>query len=144
MKRSVIYFAAGFLACLGSLVLLSRVGIIHNKLLDAMTGYESTTVKLVSDLPSPNLQYVATTNKVGNGTGWCEVRINVHKKDEVFDWEHDFVCITGCDTKLDLKWEDEKHLTVSYSAGDVAKGVHTYQQFRSKDSLVSIAYLLEP
>ncbi|HBB96941.1 MAG TPA: hypothetical protein DC054_16305 [Blastocatellia bacterium] len=89
MKR-VIVFAAGFVAALGSFVLLSHLGIIHNELLDAMTGYDSTTIKLVSDVPSPNLQYVATTNKVGNGTGWCEVRIDVHKKDAAFDWEHDF------------------------------------------------------
>lgn len=116
------------------------VGVIPNSVLDELRG---TTVQLVNKVAAPNGEYVASINKAGKAVGWCELRINVHRKDETFDWEHEFIFITGCDTQLDLRWQDNTHLAITYGNSDPAKRVHTYQQFQSKDRRVNISYALK-
>jgi hypothetical protein len=138
--KSFLLFWAGFMACAGAFLGLWRVGIIPNSLLDDLRSDSTTTVQVVKKLAAPNGEYVATINKAGNAVGWCEFRINVNRKDEAFDWEHEYAFITGCDTQLDLRWQDNTHLAISYWNDDPAKGVHTDQQFLSKDRAVNISY----
>ncbi len=139
--KSLLLFWVGFIACAGAFLGLWRVGIIPNSLLDDLRSDATTTVQVVNKLAAPNGEYVATINKAGDAVG-CELRINVNRKDEAFDWEHEFVSLTGCDTQLDLRWQDNTHLAIAYWNSDPIKGVHTYQQFLSKDRVVKISYVL--
>lgn len=143
MKKSSLYFLAGFLIAAGLFGGLWHFRLVPNYLLDAIANRDNTIVNVTGNLPSPNKEYVATTTKVGNGSDWCEVRINVHKYNEQFDWEYEYVCITGCDTQLGFKWENDKNLNINYSSSEFAKGVRTYQQFWSKDNTVKISYTLK-
>jgi hypothetical protein len=141
--KSFWLFCAGFLACAGASLGLWRVGLIPNPLLADLRSDSTATVQVVKKLAPPNGEYVATINKAGNAVGWCEFRISVDRKDQAFDWEHEYVSITGCDTQLDLRWRDNTHLAISYWNDDPAKGVHTYQQFLSKDRAVNISYIFK-
>ena len=119
---------------------LWRVGLLPNTIFDALRG-DTTTVQLINKLASPSGEYKATINKAGNAEGWCELRISVNRKDEAFDWEREFVSITGCDTQLDLRWQDNTHLAIEYWNSDPVKGVRSYQRFLSEDSRVNISYV---
>ena len=140
MKKPL-YFLAGFMSAATVVFALWYLGIVSNSLLDAVNR-DNTVVKEIGNLPSPNQEFVATTTQAGNGADWCEVRISVHKKDEPFDWEREYVCITGCDTRLDLNWEGTQNLAITYSNDDESKGVRTYQGFWNKDKSVKISYKL--
>ena len=137
--KSFLLFCAGFIACGAVFWGLWRVGVLHNSLLDGLRG-DTTTVKVVQEVAAPNGQYVATLNRAGNAVGWCELRLNVNRKGEAFDWEHQFVSITGCDTQLELHWSDDSQLAVTYWNSDPTKLFHTYQQFHSEDGAVKISY----
>lgn len=141
--KKLLLFLAGFLTAICSFFVLWRLNILHNSLLDAFTDRDKASVESISHITSPNGQYIATTNKVSDRTGWCELRINVHKKDESFDWEQDYTCITNCETQLEQKWQDDQHLDILYWSNDESKGVKTYQQFWSKDKAVQIFYTLK-
>src|SRR6266576_4504342 len=112
--KSFLLFCAGFIACGAAFFGLWRSGVLHNSLLDGLRADATTTVKVVQEVAAPNGQYVARLNRAGDAVGWCELRLNVNRKGEAFDWEHKFVSITGCDTQLDLQWSDDSHLTVTY------------------------------
>jgi len=141
--KSLLLFSAGFLACAGAFLGLWRVGVLPNSLLDDLRSDSTTTVQVVNKIAAPNGEYLATVNKAENAVGWCELRINVNRKDETFDWEHEYVSITGCDTQLDLRWQDNSHLVIAYWNSDPMKGVKTYQQFLSKDRAVNISYIFK-
>lgn len=139
--KAVLLFCAGFIACAGAFLGLWRVGVLPNSLLDSLRGDSTTTVQIVNTIAAPNGEYLAIINKAGNAAGWCELRINVNRRDEAFDWEHEFVSITGCNTLLDLHWQDNTHLAIAYWNSDPFKGIHTYQQFLSEDGRVNISYV---
>jgi hypothetical protein len=142
MKKLSLFFA-GFLTATCACVVLWRLNVLPNSLLDELTERDKANVEVLGNLPSPGGEYVVTTNKASNRTGWCEVRLNVHKKNEPFDWEYEFVCVAGCDTQLEQRWEDDRHLSITYSSRDIAKAIKTYQQFWSKDKAVRISYALK-
>jgi hypothetical protein len=143
MKASLL-FCAGFIACAGAFLGLWRVGILPNSLLESFRSDATTTVHVINTLATPNGEYVATINKAENAVGWCELRINVNRKNEAVDWEHEYVSLTGCETHLDLHWPDNTHLAIEYWSSNPVKGVHTYQQFLSKDGRVNISYNYKP
>jgi hypothetical protein len=141
MMKAKLWFLAGALIALTSLAGLWHFGVLSNSLVDAITGRDRAIVEVIGKRPSPNQEFAATTTKVSDKTGWCEVRVNVSRKDEPVDWEREYICITGCDTKLDLRWDEDKHLTILYANQNAAAGVHTSQQFWSRDKAVAISYV---
>ena len=139
--KSKLWFSAGALTALSALAGLWDVGVVPNDFVDALTGRDRATVEVIGKLPSPNQEFAATTTKLSNRSGWCEVRVNVTRKDEPVDWEHEFICITGCETRLDLRWDEDKHLTIRYANENATMAVRTSQQFWSKDKAVAISYV---
>lgn len=141
--RPSLYFSAGVLACAGLLGGVWHLGWIRNELLDAVAGVERASIEVVDSSLSPTQKYVATTHKVSDNSGWCELRTNVHSSNQAFDWEREFVLIADCDSRLELKWNTNTDLTIFYSDGNPDNGIKTYQQFRSEDGLVKISYILK-
>lgn len=106
-------------------------------------SFESrATVNLISNVASPDGEFIATTNRASNRNGWCEQRTNVHRKNEGFDWETEFVFIINCGSEVEPKWKDNKNLVITYSYNDagIAK---TSQEFTSKNKDVNISYVLK-
>jgi hypothetical protein len=141
--KSFLLFCAGFIISAAAFLGLWRLGFIHNSFLDGFRRDATVTVKAVQIVAASDDHYVATLNRAGDALGWCELRLNVNRKGEAFDWEREFVSITGCDTQIDLRWQDNADLSVTYGAADPTKGIHTYQQFRSEDGAVKISYNLK-
>lgn len=138
--KPFLLFWAGFIACAGAFLGLWRIGLVPNSLLDGLRSDATTTVTAVEKLAAPNGQHVATLNRAGNAVGWCELRLNVTRTGEAFDWEHEFDAITGCETQLALHWLTDSELEVTYGNADPTQTIHTSQGFRSKDGAVRIYY----
>lgn len=138
--KKLIFFCVGFVTALGVFFVLWRLNVLHNSLLDILADRDRASVEAVSTISAPNGQYIAATNRVSDRTGWCEIRINVHRKDEPFDWQEDYVCVTGCETRLEQRWQDDRQLNILYSSSDTTHAVKIYQRFWSKDRAVQIAY----
>ncbi len=141
--KAFLLFSAGFIVCAGAFLGLWRLGLVHNSLLDGLRADASTTVTVVEKVVAPNGEFVATLNRAENAVGWCELRLNVTRNGEAFDWEREYVSIAGCDTQLALQWSADTQLTVTYWNSDPTKAIHTYQQYHSKDSAVKISYLFK-
>jgi hypothetical protein len=141
--KSSLFTLFGFLSAAVVFSGLWHFRLISNGWLDAVTGRDKSITDVTSKIPSPNQQYVATILRVKNNFDWCEIRISLTKINEPLDWENKFICITGCDTQLDLKWEDDKKISIIYSVKDKEKAVNIYQEFWSKDKGVKISYSLK-
>lgn len=104
--------------------------------------YSPTTVNVINSATSPDGEFLATTNRASNNNGWCEERTNVHKKDESFDWEREYVFNIGCGSYVQLIWKDNRNLeiTYSYNKDGIAS---TSQQLLSKNKDVKISYILK-
>jgi hypothetical protein len=137
MKSSSLIFLYGVLSAILILGGLSYFGFIPNLLLEY-----PTTVNVISSVPSPDGVFVATTNRATNNHGWCEERTNVYRKGELFDWEREYIFNIDCGSQVEIKWEDNRNLviTYSYNAASVAR---TSRQFLNKDKEVSISYTLK-
>lgn len=100
------------------------------------------TVNIISNVVSPDGIYAATTNRASNERGWCEERTNIHKKDAAYDWEREYVLSIDCGSEVEMKWKDDKNLSIIYSYGN-DEAVNTSQQFLSKDKAVNVSYFLK-
>lgn len=101
-----------------------------------------TSVKVINSIASPNGEFLATTNRASNKNGWCEERTNVHKKNETFDWEREYVFDIDCGSEVELKWKDNRNLEINYSYNKNGI-VRTTQEFASKTNDVNISYFLK-
>lgn len=132
--RRFLYFLSGILTAILLLFGLNYFGLL---LFDS-----PASVIVIDKIVSPDGMFMATTNQASNNKGWCEIRTNVHKNGETFDWEREFVFNTDCGSDTEIKWEGNRNLNISYSYnknGDV----RTSRQFQSKDKEVSISYFLK-
>lgn len=120
-----------------------RFGLMSNSLADTIADEVTTEVELLQSLPSPNSEYRVTANKVSNSRDWCEVRINVHKNNQPFDWEHDFICMTDCKTQTRMTWTSDNNLVIYYSNDDASAAVKTSQTFHSEDNAINISYVFQ-
>ena len=66
----------------------------------------------------------------------------MYRKGELFDWEREYIFNIDCGSQVEIKWEDNRNLviTYSYNAASVAR---TSRQFLNKDKEVSISYTLK-
>lgn len=101
-----------------------------------------TTVNVINNVASPDGVFMATTNRASNKKEWCEERTNIHRKNESFDWETEYIFNIDCGSEVELKWEDNKNLVITYSYND-AGVVKTSQQFSSKNKDINISYILK-
>lgn len=78
----------------------------------------SRDLNVIASFESPNRSYVATLyNSSGGGAaGWCYLYVNVRKRMEEFNPDHEVVFQTRCSVKPELKWESERKLTIDYPA----------------------------
>ena len=141
--KSRLYILSGFLCAAVVYSSLWYFRLTSNQLLDAVTGQHKAIADVMSNISSPDQQYIATILRVKNKLDWCEIRICLTKKIEPLDWENNIICSTGCETQLDLKWKDDKNISVIYSVKDKAQAVKIFQDFWSKDKDVKISYALK-
>ena len=135
MRNPILNFLLGVLSAIVFLYGLNHFGF--------SPFFESpVTVNVISEVASPNAEFMATTNRASNKNGWCEERTNIHKKDEGFDWEREDIFNIDCGSEIEFKWEDNSNLVITYSYND-AGVVGTSQQFVSKNKEVNISYFLK-
>lgn len=131
--RSFLYFLAGVFTAILFLFGLNYFGFLFDS---------PTSVNVIDKVASPDGAFIATTNKASNKNGWCEIRTNVHKSVEVFDWKGEFVFNVDCGSEIEIKWEGNRNLVINYSYNDSGE-VRTFRKFHSKDKEVSISYFLK-
>ena len=106
-----------------------------------------TIVNIKDTLPSPDGKYVATVYLEEGGTEprWCFQRVSIDSKKEPFDinnFKHKggFSFDISCENKVDLQWQAERELQISYSVNTDDAGVSIFQKPLSKDRQVKIKY----
>jgi hypothetical protein len=89
---------------------------------------------------SPDQEYIATTHTdMGGGTaGWCDGAVNIRKRDEQFDPRRNLVFSTSCGNKIDVSWQSNKKILITYSTDD--ESIELYQKMRSGDKAIEISY----
>ncbi len=109
------------------------------------------TVTVTNTVGSPDGEYIATTHvEMGGGAaGWCFQRVSVNKKDSPFSWEKEkvqggFNFDVSCKSKIELNWQTNRELLVSYSGTSDEAGLSVYQKPLSADRQVKIHYLAKP
>ena len=137
IKSPGLLFLSGVLSSI-----LILVGLNHFGLLPNLIGEYPVTVDVINSVTSPDGMFAATTNRATNNHGWCEERTNVHKKGEVFDWEREYIFNINCGSQVEIKWQGNRDLSISFSY-DQAGVVRTSRQFFSKDKAVAISYALK-
>ena len=134
MKNPILNFLLGLLS---AILLLAAVNYFGYGIIDS-----PTIVKVITSAASPDGDFLATTNRASNNSGWCEERTNVHKRDETFDWEREYIFDIDCGSDVELKWKDNRNLEIIYSYNNESV-VRTSQQFMSKNKDVKISYILK-
>ncbi|CAN5747881.1 hypothetical protein BH24ACI2_BH24ACI2_07290 [soil metagenome] len=134
MKSPTLNFLFGTLTAILLLVALNYCGF---GIFDS-----PTTVKVISSVASPDGEFIAITNRASNKNGWCEERTNIHRKDEVFDWEREYVFGIDCGSEVELNWKEDRNLAITYSYNNLGV-VRTSQEFLSKNKDVNISYFLK-
>lgn len=133
--KNQLYFVAGIFTAVLIVFALHRFG--YDSLFDS-----PTTVKIINEAISPDGAYTATTNRASNTNGWCEERTNVHKTNQSFDWEQEYIFNIGCGSEVNVMWKDDRNLIINYSYDDKGE-VGFSRQFLSADKAVKISYSLK-
>lgn len=97
-------------------------------------------VDIVTTIPSPNKEYLATVYVVSGGgaAGYVYKLINLRKQEEPFDSKKGIIFLVTRTRALDLTWQDNQHVTVKHSKpGDV------YTKATMWDSKIRISYVEE-
>jgi hypothetical protein len=109
---------------------------------------DSSNVKVISTLPSPDGGYVATVYVVGGGgaAGWCDQRVAVNTKDEPFDFKKDtgadYFCFSAsCGSKVQVGWSSTNSIQIRYTIGEA--GVSIYQRWTPFGLPIRIEYVAE-
>lgn len=135
MKSPVLNFLLGVISAISLVFALSyylNLGVLES----------SITVDVIKKITSPDNNFMATTTRASNQNGWCEERTNIHKKDEDFDWETEYIFNIDCGSAVELKWIDSENLAIiySYNKDGLAK---TSQTFTSENKDVNVSYILK-
>ena len=145
MKKPVFYYSAGVLSVAILLAILWGFGFLLESAFDMGGGDEE---RVVSSLSSPDGEYVATTYVAmgGGAAGWCYKRVSINKKSEPFSLEKErerggYSFDVSCGSELEVKWESNRELLVSYTGSENEAGISIYQRPVSQDRAVRIKYL---
>ena len=98
---------------------------------------------LISEIVSPDGQYVARTEKESNGHGYCEIRAVVDRVGEISDFERGYIFNTDCGSEVRVSWKGNRDLLITYSFNQEGR-VRTYKSSMSNDKDVYISYELRP
>lgn len=81
-----------------------------------LTSDTSRDIKIIDNSVTPNQSYVATSYRMmgGGAAGWCYTCVNVRRNSEQFNPDSGIIFQTRCDVEPELKWQDEKRLSVAY------------------------------
>ena len=148
MKSRRWYFLVGFGSAVALYFLVWGFGLIASSLLGEIFGMKDSDVRIYQSLESPNGEYSATEYVAmgGGAAGWCYRRVTVNSKASPFSWEKEresggWSFGVNCSCKVDLKWEDDRHLVVGYTGWDDKAGISMIQRPLSFDETVSIRYV---
>jgi len=97
----------------------------------------------VSEIVSPDGQYVARTEKESNGHGYCEIRATIDRNGELSDFERGFIFNIDCGSEVSVSWTDDRRLQITYSYDHEGK-VRAYKGSTSNDKNVAVSYELRP
>jgi hypothetical protein len=97
-------------------------------------------VDIVTTIPSPNKEYLATVYVISGGgaAGYVYKLINMRKREEPFDSKKGIIFLVTRTRALTLTWQDNQHVTVKHSKPD---GVYTKANLW--DSKIHISYVEE-
>lgn len=104
---------------------------------------KSSDTTISETLVSPNGEQVATTyvNMGGGAAGWCSIGVAIRNKREPFSENTDNVFAANCGTKVNLKWESNNNLRISYRHDNYILSL--YQKRLSNNKDVRIIYTSE-
>lgn len=102
----------------------------------------SRDVQVVANLASPDQSYMATSYSMmgGGAAGWCYVYVNIRKQNEQFNPDGGIVFGTRCGVEPELRWEDERSLSISYPHD---AEVYTQEKAWASGEAVEISYVLK-
>lgn len=141
MKKPRFYFIAGVTTILLPVgIFILFIWILSLAIENAFSNNDrKDDIYILSTVNSPNQRLIATTfNDLGGGAvGWCEANVNIRKIEESFD-SGEYVFSAHCGTKIQIDWEDDATIRISYSPDDNV--IDLYQGGWSKDKTVKILY----
>lgn len=139
MRKPSHYFLTGVLCFVAIYGCLWLLGFMLEKAFDsAFKGYD---INITANSISPNQEYIAITytDSGGGAAGWCYITVNLRKRDEHFDSKKNMIFYTGCSSSVDVTWQNDKALLITYSTD--RESISLYQKSWSEDKTVKISYL---
>lgn len=142
MKKPYFYFIAGVATILLPVgVFILFIWVLGSAVEKTFSNNDrKDNIYNLSTSNSPNQNFISTTfsNSGGGAAGWCGQKVNIRKRDEVFD-SGEYVFSTNCGTKILTNWEDNNTIRISFSPND--KYLSLYQKGWNKDKTVKILYV---
>jgi hypothetical protein len=147
MKKPIFYYVVGILSAIAILVTPWGLGLVIENIVDFGGGAGEYTVLNTSH--SPDGKYVATvyTGMGGGAAGWCVIRVTVNPINEPFSIEREkkegkyVVFNIGCNSDVEVKWEDAKNLLVSFKGPSSESGFSVYRKPVDRERVIKIRYL---
>jgi hypothetical protein len=147
MKKPVLYYIAGILSVIAVLVTLWGFGLIFENALDFGGG--GSEYNVINTSHSPDGKYVANvyTRMGGGAAGWCDIRVTVNPANESFSIEREktegkyVVFNINCNSDVEVKWEGDKNLLVSFKGPSSESGFSVYRKPVGWDREIKIRYL---
>ncbi len=149
MSKPILFFVAGVLTTIVCAAIVFFLTWLVATTFD-LSNDGAVSYDLVKTSVSPDGQYVATIYAASGGgaAGWCYRRVAVTRKDVPFDSvtkvkdSPSQVFDTSCRSEIELAWQSDKHLIITYSfTGSPEYGDHTYQKILSEDREVKISFV---
>lgn len=139
MRNPFVYISAGVATIL--IPILGILGLFYAlvwSLERAFTDMGSTTNILVT-AASPDQKNIATSyvNMGGGAAGWCSTSVNLRRSDEEMNVK-DYVFSSHCGTKIELVWESNDILRISYTPDSENFGI--FQKRWNTDNSIRILY----
>lgn len=139
MRNPFVYVSAG--AAIIFVPILGILGLFYAlvwSLEQALTDMGSTT-NILATAASPDQKNVATSyvNMGGGAAGWCSSQVNLRRSDEEMNVKG-YVFSSHCGTKIELVWESDGILRISYTPDSENFGI--FQKRWNTDRSVTILY----
>ena len=138
MSKNIRYFLAGALCFAIVYGCLWLLGYMLERVFSFGDG--RSDIDIASNVKSPNGKHIATvyTDMGGGAVGWCDKKVNVRRAAEPFDPKKGEVFSTYCSSRLELSWEDDGNLKVTYPAREI---LSLFQRSWSDDGEVNILFI---
>lgn len=123
-----------------ALLVLTLVGVVLLSSCLDLGSDTSRDVGVIANSPSPSQSYTATSYRMSGGgaAGWCYVYVNMRKQSEEFNPDSGIVFGTQCTVEPELKWKDEKSLTIVYPRDS---NIYTQEKAWGAGESIAVSYV---